>query len=146
MHRPYVVIHQARPSHQLFLHQACNALGFFDVRVTHDLGDLSACLVRQGPIDLLILDHALATSTGLALLEKIQRRRASRALLFVGSAADAGPDLAREARRRGLWVLAELAWPLSMPALQQALHGLGGLSARHAERRIQTVMSPTHAH
>jgi len=43
-------------------------------------------------------------------------------------------DLAKEARRRGLWVLADLPWPLPVLAWQQAL------------QRIQTVTSPTHAH
>jgi len=134
MHQPYVLIHQARPSHQVLLHQACNAQGIFRVRVTLDLADLDACLARQRKADLLILDHALALAGGVALLERIKRNEASRALLFTGQANASRPNLAKEARRRGLWVLADLPWPLPVLQWQQAL------------RRIQTVTSPTHAH
>ncbi|NIE74468.1 histidine kinase [Pantoea sp. Ap-967] len=127
MQQPYVLIHQARPSHQILLHQACNALGLFNVRVTHDQADLYTCLARRQRVDLLILDHA----QGPALLE---RAASCRAVLFVGHANPGRASLAHEARRLGLWVLADLPWPLPLPRWQRAL------------RRIQTVTSPTHAH
>ncbi|MGF6392629.1 histidine kinase [Pseudomonas plecoglossicida] len=131
MRQPYVLIHQARPSHQILLHQACNALGFFDVRVTEDLNDLKACLVRDRGADLLILDHA--GNDGLAVLEHVSCEP-PRAVLFVGQAGAGQTDLVSAARQHGLWVLAELPWPLPMQRWQQAL------------RHIQTVTSPTHAH
>ncbi|MCI0912302.1 histidine kinase [Pseudomonas putida] len=131
MHQPYVLIHQARPSHQILLHQACNALGVFDVRITHDLLDLNTCLARKRGADLLILDHSM--KGGQALLERLQRNRCSRALLFVGCASEHRPNLAEQARERGLWVLADLPWPLPVRRWQQAL------------QRIQTFTSPTHA-
>ncbi|MFJ4157348.1 histidine kinase [Pseudomonas sp. NPDC089752] len=133
MHQPYVLIHQARPSHQILLHQACNAQRIFDVRITLDLADLDACLGRKRKVDLLILDHALALAGGVALLNRIQRNPTLRALLFTGQGSAHRPDLAKEARRRGLWVLADLPWPLPVQRWQQAL------------QRIQTVTSPTHA-
>jgi len=129
MHQPYVLIHPARPSHQILLHQACNAHGLFNVRITHDLADLDTCLARKPDVDLLILDHAV--SDGLTLLE---RASATRAVLFVGHAGAGCLNLADEARRQGLWVLADLPWPLPVGRWQQAL------------QRIQTVTSPTHAH
>lgn len=129
MRQPFVLIHPARPSHQILLHQACNAHGLFNVRVTHDLADLDICLARQPRADLLVLDHAV--SNGPAVLE---RARYSRAVLFVGHANAGSPNLAHEARRQGLWVLADLPWPLPVRRWQQAL------------QRIQTVTPPTHAH
>ncbi|MFJ4394149.1 histidine kinase [Pseudomonas sp. NPDC089396] len=131
MRQPYVLIHQSRPSHQILLHQACNAQGIFDVRVTADLADLGACLARPRKADLLILDHSM--SDGLKLLKRIEQDRSLRAVLFTGCPSAQGPDLAEEARKRGLWVLAELPWPLPMPRWQQAI------------RCIQTVTSPKHA-
>ena len=57
-----------------------------------------------------------------------------RAVLFVGH-PDAGcPNLADEARRLGLWVVADLPWPLPAGRWQQAL------------QRIQTVTRAGHAH
>ncbi|MFJ4064892.1 histidine kinase [Pseudomonas sp. NPDC089996] len=129
MRQPYVLIHPARPSHQILLHQACNAQGLFNVRVTHNLADLDTCLARKQGADLLILEHGL--KDGPALLE---RASSSRAVLFVGHVNVGGPNLADEARRQGLWVLADLPWPLPVGRWQQAL------------QRIQTVTSPTHAH
>lgn len=139
MHQPYVLIHQARPSHQILLHQALNAQGVFDVRVSATSTELEACLAVERRPDLLILDHAMPTQAGLALLEQQQR---ARALLFVGHASDKQQNLAQEARNRGLWVLAELPWPLSMPHLQ---HALQSLQVR-PWRRIQTVTCTPHAH
>jgi DNA-binding NarL/FixJ family response regulator len=127
-----VLIHQARPSHQILLHQACNAQGIFRVRVTADMADLGVCLARERKADLLILDHSM--SDGLNLLKRIERDHSLRAVLFTGRPSARWPDLAKEARRRGLWVLDELPWPLPMPRWHQAL------------RRIQMVTSPTHAH
>ncbi|QHG66689.1 histidine kinase [Pseudomonas putida] len=127
MRQPYVLIHHARPSHQILLHQACNAIGLFNVRITHDKADLDTCLARKRCVDLLILDHTHDP----ALLDQLG---ACRALLFVGRADPGRSNLAREARRQGIWVLADLPLPLPMPRWQQAL------------QRIQTVTSPTHAH
>jgi len=129
MRQPYVLIHPARPSHQILLHQACNAQGLFNVRVTQDLADLDACLARNPRADLLILEHAV--SNGLALLE---RASCTRAVLFVGHVNAGCLNLADEARRQGFWVLADLPWPLPVGRWQQAL------------QRIQTVTSSTHAH
>lgn len=132
---PYVLLHQARPSHQILLHQACNALGIFDVRVTRDLDDLHACLARERVADLLILDSGMASTNAMALFERLAGRGQVPSLLFVGSLAEeSGPGLAGEARERGFRVLAELAWPLPMPRWQRALE------------RIQTVISAPHAH
>ncbi|AGZ36737.1 MULTISPECIES: hypothetical protein [Pseudomonas] len=134
MHQPHVLLHQPRPSHQILLHQACNAVGVFNVRVIPTLDDLYACLACEQVADVLVLDHAIAPESGMALLEQIANKRCLRALLFVGQANEGCLNLANEARRRGLWVLAELPWPLPMPRWQQAL------------QRIQTVISPTQAH
>ena len=139
MHQPYVLIHQARPSHQILLHQALNAQGMFRVRISETSADLDACLNADHRPDLLILDHAMPTRAGLALLEQQHR---TRALLFVGQATPKRRNLAQEARNRGLWVLAELPWPLSMPSLQRALQAL----QVRPWRRIQTVTSAPHAH
>ena len=139
MHQPYVLIHQARPSHQILLHQALNAQGMFHVRISETSADLDACLNADHRPDLLILDHAMPTRAGLALLEQQHR---TRALLFVGQATPKRHNLAQEARNRGLWVLAEVPWPLSMPRLQRALQAL----QVRPWRRIQTVTSAPHAH
>ena len=138
MHQPYVLIHQARPSHQILLHQALNAQGIFHVRISETSADLDACLNADHRPDLLILDHAMPTRAGLAVLE--QQR--TRALLFVGQATPRRRNLAQEARSRGLWVLAELPWPLSMPRLQRALQAM----QVRPGRRIPTVTSAQHAH
>ncbi|WP_336333307.1 histidine kinase [Pseudomonas putida] len=139
MHQPYVLIHQARPSHQILLHQALNAQGIFDVRISASITDLDACLDAERRPDVLILDHAMPTQAGLALLARQPR---ARALLFVGQATPTRHNLAQEARKKGLWVLAELPWPLSMPRLQ---HALQTLQVRPC-RRIQAVTSAPHAH
>ena len=138
MSRPYVLIHQARPSHQILLHQAFNAQGIFNVRITEEAADLHACLSAERCPDLLILDHAMPRRAGLALLKKLAGSHALRALLFVGEATPEQQNLALEAKRQGLWVVAELPWPLSMANLQHALQCLGG--------RIQTVTYAPHAH
>ncbi|MBF8648156.1 histidine kinase [Pseudomonas pudica] len=139
MYQPYVLIHQARPSHQILLHQALNAQGMFHVRISETSADLDACLSADRSPDLLVLDHAMPTRAGLAVLDQQQR---TRALLFVGQATPKRRNLAQEARNRGLWVLAELPWPLSMPSLQRALQALQVRSWR----RIQTVTCAPHAH
>jgi len=139
MHQHYVLIHQARPSHQILLHQALNAQGIFNVRISANASDLDACLTAERRPDLLILDHAMPTRAGLSLLARPHR---SRALLFVGQPTPKHQDLAQEARNRGLWVLAELPWPLSTTRLQRALQVL------HVRPwpRIHTVTSAPHAH
>ncbi len=91
MYQPYVLIHQARPSHQILLHQALNAQGMFHVRISETSADLDACLNADHRPDLLILDHAMPTRAGLALLEQQHR---SRALLFVGQATPKRRNLA----------------------------------------------------
>ncbi|GLO41470.1 hypothetical protein PPUN15366_31150 [Pseudomonas putida] len=139
MYQPYVLIHQARPSHQILLHQALNAQGMFHVRISETSADLDACLSADRSPDLLVLDHAMPTRAGLAVLDQQQR---TRALLFVGQATPKRRNLAQEARNRGLWVLAELPWPLSMPSLQRALQAL----QLRPWRRIQTVTCSPHAH
>lgn len=139
MYQPYVLIHQARPSHQILLHQALNAQGMFHVRISETSADLDACLSADRSPDLLVLDHAMPTRAGLAVLDQQQR---TRALLFVGQATPKRRNLAQEARNRGLWVLAELPWPLSMPSLQRALQAL----QVRPWRRIQTVTCSPHAH
>ena len=139
MHQTVVLIHQARPSHQILLHQALNAQGVFAVRISATTAELDARLGAERRPDLLILDHAMPTRAGLALLARQHR---SRALLFVGKAPPKHQNLAQEARNQGLWVLAELPWPLSMPGLQ---HALQTLQAR-PRQRIQTVISAPHAH
>ncbi len=139
MYQPYVLIHQARPSHQILLHQALNAQGMFHVRISETSADLDACLSADRSPDLLVLDHAMPTRAGLAVLDQQQR---TRALLFVGQATPKRRNLAQEARNRGLWVLAELPWPLSMPSLQRALQALQVCPWR----RIQTVTCAPHAH
>ena len=117
-----------------------NILPSFGIEVTFVAAtDLDACLNAERRPDLLILDHAMPTRAGLALLARQHR---SRALLFVGKAPPKHQNLAQEARNQGLWVLAELPWPLSMPGLQ---HALQTLQAR-PRQRIQTVISAPHAH
>ncbi|WP_286778188.1 MULTISPECIES: histidine kinase, partial [unclassified Pseudomonas] len=112
MHQTVVLIHQARPSHQILLHQALNAQGVFAVRISATTAELDARLGAERRPDLLILDHAVPTRAGRALLARLAQ---ARALLFVGQPAPQRFDLAQEARKQGLWVLAELPWPLSMP-------------------------------
>ena len=139
MHQTYVLIHQARPSHQILLHQALNSQGVFNVRISANTGDLDACFSAEHRPDLLILDHAMSTRAGLALLAQ---QHNARALLFVGQPAPNRQNLAQEARKRGLWVLAELPWPLSMPGLQHALQTLQVRPGRCSK----AVMSAPHAH
>ncbi|UJW23691.1 histidine kinase [Pseudomonas juntendi] len=128
MHQTVVLIHQARPSHQILLHQALNAQGVFAVRISATTAELDARLGAERRPDLLILDHAMPTRASRALLARLAQ---ARALLFVGQPAPQRFDLAQEARKQGLWVLAELPWPLSMPRLQRALQSL---QARHRQR------------
>lgn len=139
MHQPYVLIHQARPSHQILLHQALNAQGIFNVRISETRAELDTCLGADPRPDLLILDHAMPTGAGLALLDQ---QHCARALLFVGQASPTRQDLAKAAKNRGKWVLAELPWPLSTPKLQRALQAL----QVRPLRRIQTVTCAPHAH
>lgn len=126
MRQPYVLICQTRPSHQILLHQACNALGLFNVRVVNGLVELDSCLAHGARADVLIIDHAEADGPAL-----LARAAGSRAVVFVGRAGE--QDLADEARRLGLWVLADLPWPLPIEPWRAAL------------QRIKTVTSATHA-
>ncbi|MDF9616078.1 histidine kinase [Pseudomonas entomophila] len=126
MRRLHVLIHQVRPSHQILLHQAFNALGVFNVRLHDQLSSLKASLAQASPLDVLVLDHGMPRRTGQALIDHLERVSEPRALLFVGQADEQGPDLAREARKRGLKVIAELPWPLSTSVLDAALKRLKG--------------------
>ena len=118
-----VLIH-ARPSHDISLHQACNAHGIFKVRVAQDLHEVKSCLAQRGTVDLLILDNAMPMQDGRVLLRQVDRAQRPCALLFVGEAGGRRAGLAHEARRQALRVVGELSWPLSMPTLQRALERL----------------------
>lgn len=124
MRRLHVLIHQVRPSHQILLHQAFNALGVFDVRLHDQLSATKASLAQASALDVLVLDHGMPRRTGQALIDHLERVSQPHALLFVGQADEKGPDLAREARKRGLKVIAELPWPLSTSVLDAALKRL----------------------
>ncbi|CAK16937.1 response regulator [Pseudomonas entomophila] len=124
MRRLHVLIHQVRPSHQILLHQAFNALGVFDVRLHDQLSATKASLAQASALDVLVLDHGMPRRTGQALIDHLERVSEPRPLLFVGQADEKGPDLAREARKRGLRVIAELPWPLSTSVLDAALKRL----------------------
>lgn len=121
MQQHHVLIHQARPSHQILLHQALNAQGVFQVRICQDKAELDACLSGAFCPDLLIFDHAMPTRTGVALLKRLPH---ACPLLFVGQAGARRRNLAAQARGLGLQVIAELPWPLSTPALQRVLQTL----------------------
>ncbi|MFJ9991263.1 histidine kinase [Pseudomonas putida] len=145
MHRLNILIVQARPSHQIILHQACNALGVFNVRIASDLPGARAYLAQTQALDLLIVDHDMPALSAQALLRRVVRHGRVRGLLFVGQAGRRGLDLPGEARRQGLWVAGQLAWPLSTRGLQGVLQRMCRLSASNARQDIQTVMLPPHA-
>ncbi|WP_345774558.1 histidine kinase [Pseudomonas entomophila] len=140
MHRLDVLILQGSPSHQIRLHQACNALGVFNVRIAADLAATQACLSHH-PVDLLLVDHALPASCAKPLLEYLCGQRRARALAFIGEPT----ELVEDARQQGLWVLAQLSWPLPVSALQATLRRLVRPADRCVWRDMQTVMSPAHA-
>ncbi|WP_367617174.1 histidine kinase [Pseudomonas fakonensis] len=117
----HVLIHQARPFHQIPLHQAFNAQGVFNVRLSDDLVNTAACLGRERTVDVLVLDHGMPEPCALSLLQHLQAQPAPRALLFVGQVDDKRHDMALEARRRGFRVVGELPWPVSTVALEKAL-------------------------
>ncbi|HDS1736803.1 MULTISPECIES: histidine kinase [Pseudomonas] len=146
MNRLNILIYQASPCHQITLHQACNAQGVFNVRVAEHLPAAMACLGSTRRCDLLVLDHAMPAGESNALLEQLSQVAAPKALLFVGTRRPGTPDCAAMARRQGLWVIAELPWPLSTPALRHALIRIQGSSPRSAQSEFQTVMLPAHAH
>ena len=146
MHRLNVVILQDRPFHLMSLHQAFNALGIFRVRVAEDQATARRMLARKRTVDLLVLDHALAPAAGIALLEQMARVPRNRAVLFIGGAESGASALAVEARQRGLWVLGELRWPLSMFGLRGLLQRLRGGSTNGSEEDIASVTSVEHAH
>ncbi|MDZ5603508.1 histidine kinase [Pseudomonas sp. RP23018S] len=134
MNRLTVLIHQQHPFHQITLHQACNAQGIFRVRLVNDLLTAPLSLQAPSPADLLILDQAMPARSGKVLLERLRLAPATPALLFVGKPQAKRPDFARLARERGLWVLDELTWPLSAPALSQALRRLNGITRPLAQQ------------
>lgn len=121
MHQFQVLIHQPRPFHQIVLHQAFNAQGVYSVRLTEDMPGTLACLNQQRPVDVLVLDHDMPIGSAQSLFRHLATEGAAQALLFVGQGKGNGPDLAREARKLGLWVLDELPWPMSTVALGKAL-------------------------
>ena len=145
MDRLSVLIHQYSPFHQIHLHQALNAQGVFDVRVTGDLTLACAWLARDRPLDLLVVDHGIRFASGVQLLKRLAHARGARAVLFVGHPRGGQRDLARQAQALGLWVLAELDWPLSVRALAQQLHTLRRAVPRAGWRCQQTVMATSHA-
>ncbi|MGC3894212.1 histidine kinase [Pseudomonas urmiensis] len=145
MNRLTVLIYQEHPSQQITLHQACNAQGVFNVRLADDLPAAKACLASEPLFDLLILDHAMSETAGKRLLNHLCSVHGVRALLFVGEPCASRADLAREARQRGLWVLAELPWPVTMPGLEQALKRLCGRAPVAAWEGFQSVMLHAHA-
>ncbi|MFB4390863.1 MULTISPECIES: response regulator [unclassified Pseudomonas] len=144
MHRLNVLIVQDSPSHHIPMHQAFNALGVFNVRIVRGLAQAKASLLAE-PVDLLVLDHEMPTLCGMALLKFMQGQSLARALLFVGAPGSETPDLSREARRLGAWVLAQVPWPLPVAALQVALKCLERPGDARSSRGIETVMSPAHA-
>ncbi|CAG8866075.1 hypothetical protein PS627_01872 [Pseudomonas fluorescens] len=146
MHRLNVLILQDRPFHLMHLHQAFNALGVFRVRVAEDQPSAERMLKRESKIDLLVLDHGMASQAGASLLEQLASVPRTRAVLFVGRPEQDGRDLAAEARRLQLWVLGELRWPLSMSGLRGLLQRFRKGAACEVEGDRQTVMLAGHAH
>ena len=144
MHQLNVLMFQGSPSHQIPLHQALNAQGVFNVRIADDLAQAKAGLLANR-VDLLLLDHAMPTLCGRALLTFMHGAHRSRAVLFVGEPRAGSPDLAAEARRQGAWVLAQLPWPVPANALHTALRHLGRPGDARRRVDIQTVTSSAHA-
>ncbi|MBA1189918.1 histidine kinase [Pseudomonas entomophila] len=145
MDRLSVLIHQHSPFHQIHLHQALNAQGVFDVRVTDDLALACAWLERHRPLDLLVVDHGLRLTEGQPLIEQLACTQGAHAVLFVGHPRGGEDNLARQAQALGLWVLGELDWPLSTRTLAQHLHTLRR-SHPHARWQCQqTVMATSYA-
>ncbi|MBC3436486.1 histidine kinase [Pseudomonas sp. BW16M2] len=116
-----VLIHQARPYHQMLLHQAFNAQGVYSVRVTDDV---PTATTRQRPVDVLVLDQRMPRGYARRLFKYLVQASCAGGLLFVGCAGAGEMDLALEARQYGLNVLAELPWPMSMVGLEQVLERL----------------------
>lgn len=145
MHRLNILIVQSHPAQQIALHQACNALGVFNVRIACDLASAKASMAQMQALDMLIIDHGMPALSAQALLKHVTRQGHARALLFVGQQPVRGPDLAVEAQRQGQWVVAQLPWPLSVRGLQAALQRLRRPPRRNSGRDIETVMLPTHA-
>ena len=108
MHQPYVLIHQARPSHQILLHQALNAQGVFDVRISANTTHLNACLGAERRPDLLILDHAMPTQAGLALLAQQHRARDAGDGVFHPRRQERHDAAAGHHQRHGLVVVIDL--------------------------------------
>lgn len=146
MYRLNVVIYQTRPAQQISLHQACNAQGIFNVRIADNLAIATTLLASRRAPDLLILDHAMPSADGKALLQQLSINCPSTALLLVSQPRPAQVDIVQQARQKGLWVVNELAWPLSMPALQRTLQRVGGSRYKPAAGDFQTVMMRAHAH
>lgn len=145
MDRLSVLIHQHSPFHQIHLHQALNAQGVYDVRVSDDLALACTWLKRDRPFDLLVVDHGVRLPEGSRLLQRMARSQGARAVLFVGHPRDGERDLARQAQALGLWVLGELDWPLSTLALARHLQRLRRSNPRLSRRCQQTVMTTSHA-
>lgn len=117
-----LLVVQSRPSHQILVHQACNALGIFKVRVAGDLAE--ACTSLKRTPDAVLIDHSMPTLAVQALLQRLVRHEHLRAVLFLGEPPAGAPNLSVEAWRKGLWVLGNLSWPLSVGALHAALQRL----------------------
>lgn len=122
MHQLNVLIHQARPYYQMLLHQAFNAQGVYNVRLTDDVPAATAHIAReQQPVDVLVLDQGMPRRHARRLFKYLAQASCAGGLLFVGYGDAGGIDLALEAREQGLNVLAELPWPMSMVDLEKAL-------------------------
>ncbi|NIF16215.1 histidine kinase [Pantoea sp. Cy-639] len=137
MHQLQILIQQPRSSHQILLHQAFNAQGVFNVRVVEDVRHTLVRLERR-TVDVLVLDCDAVLVSARSLFASLRQQIWAKALLFVGRGNDQVCNLASEARRHGLWVLAELSWPLSSVELQQALGQLSRTGRRRQTR--ETVM------
>jgi DNA-binding NtrC family response regulator len=120
MHNLHVLIHQTRAFHQIRLHQAFNAQGAYNIRLSDDIADVIRGLECGLSLDLLVLDHRMPRDEALSLFARLSCAPLVRALLFVGQ-AQAGASLAHEARRHGLWVLVDVPWARLAVALGRAL-------------------------
>lgn len=125
MHRLSVLIHQARPYYQMLLHQAFNAQGVYNVRLADPQWAWADCMARgQQPVDVLVLDQSMPGGYALSLFHALMQASCVGGLLFVGRKVVGEIDLALEARKSGLNVLAELSLPMSMVGLEKALERL----------------------
>lgn len=86
MHNLHVLIHQTRAFHQIRLHQAFNAQGAYNIRLSDDIADVIRGLECGLSLDLLVLDHRMPRDEALSLFARLSCAPLVRALLFVGQA------------------------------------------------------------